>query len=472
MRAKPPPGEPKITEAISRLGDARDRARGGVTLAPESVLGCELLRIVFNSISDGVFTVDRDMKITSFNQAAERITGFRAAEAVGRLCYEIFRTDVCHRQCALRAALNDEDPQESARVHIITHEGVEKPLEVRATVLREDARVIGAVEFFRDLSAADRLQQQQALGTIVSGGAAMNRIIETLPNIARSDCNVLIVGPSGSGKELVAHAIHSLSPRRYGPYIKINCAALPATLLESELFGYAKGAFTDARHDKPGHFSLANGGTLLLDEISEMEPALQVKLLRVLNDGEYQPLGSTKTLHSDARVIAATNADIPALIDRARFRADLYFRLNVVTVKLPSLRERTEDIPLLTNHFVNRFRAATGRQVFGVSPQAMRILVAYSFPGNVRELENAIEHAFVMCGDEVIGPNCLPHHIVEAVASSTSTAQPTAATERDLIRSTLERCRGNRTLAARELGMHRTTLWRKLKGLDGGVAQG
>ena len=433
---------------------------------PAKSAGSELFRAVFNSISDGVFTVDRDFVITSFNPAAERITGFAAGEAVGKRCYEVFRTDVCHRHCALRDALAHVKPVENARVNIISQDGVEKPIVVSATVLEENGEITGAVEFFRDLSAVENLQrrldQREALAGIVSGSAAMRKVIGTLPNIAQSDCSVLISGPSGSGKELVAQAIHNLSPRRYGPYVKINCAALPATLLESELFGYVRGAFTDARRDKPGHFALANGGTLLLDEIGEMDPSLQVKLLRVLNDGEYLPLGSTAVQRTDARVIASTNADLERLIDEGRFRSDLYFRINVVSVELPSLASRPEDIPSLAQHFLERLRARTGKDVRGLSSSALRVLCAYPYPGNVRELENAIEHAVVMCDGGLIQAVHLPRSLLAAFAGGAA-APAGGAAERELVLQALERCHGNRSRAARELGMHRTTLWRKLK---------
>ncbi|MCG6962811.1 MAG: sigma 54-interacting transcriptional regulator [Acidobacteria bacterium] len=425
-----------------------------------------VLRAVFESISEGMFTVDPDFVITSFNPAAERITGFAASEAVGRQCYEIFRTEVCHRQCPLREVLTSTSPVENVRVHIISQDGVEKPIAVSATALRERGEITGAVEFFRDLSEVEhlrhRLAQRHMLDRIVSESTAMKRVIETLPNIADSDCCVLITGPSGSGKELIAQAIHSLSPRRYGPYIRINCAALPATLLESELFGYMKGAFTDARKDKPGHFALANGGTLLLDEIGEMDASLQVKLLRVLNNGEYQPLGSTTTHRTDARVIASTNSDLQALIEDGRFRSDLYFRINVVSVRLPSLAERPEDIPHLIQHFLAKFRARTGKEIKGLSPSALRTLCRYNYPGNVRELENAVEHAFVMCNSDTIEPEHLPSHL-GSLPPSTPANTIGPKTEKVLIREALERHGGNRSRAARELGMHRTTLWRKLK---------
>ena len=283
----------------------------------------KLSRLIFNSISDGVFTVDRNCVITSFNKSAERITGFSRSEAVGKHCFDIFRTEVCHRQCALKDTLKTHAPVQNARVTIITRSGQEMPIQVTTTMLKDDeGDRVGAVEFFRDVSEIEHLrkslEQKRTLEDIVSVNPRMHELIGLLPDVADSECNVLIQGPSGCGKELFAQVIHNLSPRRYGPYIRINCAALPATLLESELFGYEKGAFTDAKRDKPGQFALAAGGTLLLDEISEMDLALQVKLLRVLNNGEYRPLGSTRTLHTDARIVAATNADLEQAIADGR----------------------------------------------------------------------------------------------------------------------------------------------------------
>jgi len=427
----------------------------------------KLASIIFNSISDGVFTVDRSCIITAFNKAAEQITGFRASQAIGKHCFDIFRTEVCHKSCALRDTLAQRNTIENARVTIITQEGREVPIRVTTTILRDDfGEIIGAVEFFRDLTEVERLRrrldQDHSLQKIVSNSPQMGRVIHMLPNIAASDCSVLIRGPSGSGKELVAQAIHSLSPRRYGPYIRINCAALPATLLESELFGYVKGAFTDARRDKPGQFCLADGGTLLLDEIGEMDISLQVKLLRVLNNGEYQPLGSVKTLHTDARIIAATNADMRAAIAAGTFREDLFFRINVVNIDLPPLRERPEDLPLLVEHFIRKISRRTRKMIKRASGEVLSLLRHYPFPGNVRELENAIEHAFVMCDGEEIQVSHLPQSITEAALLGEGiTLNPKS--EADVIRETLLRHGGNRARAARELGMHRSTLWRKLR---------
>ncbi len=427
----------------------------------------KLSEIIFNSISDGVFTVNGECIITSFNKAAEEITGFEAEEAIGKHCYDIFRTEICNKKCALKDTLKTHEAVENARVTIITRDGCEIPISVSTTMLKDnEGNIAGAVEFFRDISEIDylerSLERKQTLGDIVTVNDKMQQLIALLPDVADSDCSVLIEGPSGCGKELFAQVLHNLSPRKYGPYIKINCAALPANLLESELFGYVKGAFTDAKRDKPGQFCLANGGTLLLDEISEMDVALQVKLLRVLNNGEYRPLGSTKTLHTDARVIAATNADLTAEIEAGRFRKDLYYRINVVNLKIPALHERPEDIPLLVNHFMQIFRKKTRRPVERVSPDALTMLRNYPFPGNVRELENAVEHAFVMCHGDQIESCHLPANIsetqVERVSISTN-----GNSEKKIIQDALRRNNGNRNKTARELGVHRSTLWRKLK---------
>jgi len=431
----------------------------------------QLSKIIFENIQDGVFTVNRDCIITSFNRAAEEITGFSRMEAKGQHCFDIFRTEVCHKQCALKDTLKSEHHVENARVTMITKQGCEIPISVSTTLLRdEDGNIIGAVEFFQDVTELEHLQNQLhkkvTLKGIISVNAKMQQLINLLPDIASAECNVLIEGPSGSGKELIAQAIHNLSPRKYGPYIRINCGALPATLLESELFGYEKGAFTDAKRSKPGMFCLANGGTLLMDEISELDVSLQAKLLRVLNNGEYQPLGSTRTMHTDARIIAATNADLQDYIRTGKFREDLYFRINVVDVNIPPLCERPDDIPVLVEHFMEKAQRRIRKpMVRKVSPEVLAALRRYSFPGNVRELENAIQHALVMCHGDTLLPGHLPHHIQEEISVKSNHAVP-ELDEATLIRNALRRHNGNRTRAARDLGIHRSTLWRKLATLE------
>lgn len=430
--------------------------------------------IIFDSISDGVFTTDRECRITAFNEAAERITGFSRQQAVGRYCFDIFRTEICQSRCALRHTLQDGEPMSNLRVNIMARDGRSIPVSVRTTLLRDgDGQTVGAVEFFRDLSVEEelryRLTQCDAFANLRSENPQMQHILDLLPEIAKSECNVLIQGPSGSGKELLAQAIHNVSPRRQGPYIRVNCAALPANLLESELFGYLKGAFTDAKRDKPGQFQLATGGTLLLDEIAEMPPNLQVKLLRVLNNGEFQPLGSTRTVHTDARIITSTNRDIDAMVRDETFREDLYYRVNVVAVKIPPLRERLEDLHRLAGFFLERFRNRQGKPIADISDEAMAVLRRYDWPGNIRELENAIEHAFVLCQGEHIEVQHLPERIIGG--SRRRGRQPTQFSDSSpelVIRECLQRNNGDRAKTARELGMHRSTLWRKIRqyGID------
>lgn len=428
----------------------------------------QLCKIILRRIQDGVFAVDNDCRITLFNPAAARITGYDTSEAVGRLCYEVFHGSVRRELCAIRETLDDQIPVNDFRETYLKKSGEVIPVRVSTMLLTSsEGEILGAVGVFRDETAIMHRRQlidrQRVFGRIKTANHLMHTLLNQLPDVARSDCSVLIEGPSGSGKELFAQAVHDLSPRRAGPYIRLNCAALPATLLESEMFGYEKGAFTDARRKKPGMFSLANGGTLLLDEIGNMDPALQVKLLRVLNDGEYTPLGATTTLRTDARIIASTNEDLVHRIEKGFFRADLYYRINVVRIEIPPLRDRLDDIPLLINHFLQKKRRATHNSVRNIDPEVYAILKNYSFPGNVRELENIIEHALVMCHDDCIQPSHLPHHILEE-----SQAHPPVAAknERELILSTLEQCEWNRTEAAQRLGMHRTTLWRKLKQIE------
>ena len=434
----------------------------------------EISRIIFDSIAEGVFTTDRNCRITSFNREAERISGFKRDEVTGRFCFDIFRTDLCQTRCALRATIQEEKTITNVRVMILTRDGRTVPISVSTVVLRnEDGKVFGALEFFRDLSEIEELRKQVSGGfkfeDFISNSPKMHEIFELLPDVAHSECNVLIQGPSGSGKELIARAIHNLSPRKNGPYVKVNCAALPDNLLESELFGYVKGAFTDARRDKPGRFEMASGGSILLDEIGDMSIALQSKLLRVVQEGEVQPLGSTKTLYVDTRIIASTNRNLKKLVADGGFREDLYYRLNVITIEVPSLFRRREDIPLLLEHFLKRFNVIYGKDIGGVTPEALSIFMGYDFPGNVRELENALQHAFVLCKGDVIDIGHLPVSILEDSGSLADHPAKWSVAPGSLdmaealeIRRCLEKHGGSRSLAAKELGLHRTTLWRKM----------
>jgi PAS domain S-box-containing protein len=428
--------------------------------------------IIFDSIGEGVFTTDGNCRITSFNRAAEKISGFRRAEAIGKFCFDIFRTELCSERCALRTTLESDEEVRNVRVSIITRDGRKVPISVSTSVLRgEDGAHIGAVEFFRDISEVEHLERRikhiTGVGNLVSANEQMQRIFALLPDIAKSECSVLIQGPSGTGKELIAQALHDLSPRGRGPFVKINCGALPENLLESELFGYERGAFTDARRSKPGQFRIAHSGTLLLDEIGEMPVPLQVKLFRVLSSGEFSPLGSVEVQKVDTRIIACTNRNLEQMIEEGLFREELFYRVNVVNICLPALRERPEDIPLLVDHFVARFREKRGKDITGVSRDVLALLRSYDFPGNVRELENAIEHAFVICRGDLIEREHLPQRIAQFVKLASGTGIREQS-EKAIIREALVRNRGNRQATSVELGMHRSTLWRKLRqyGLD------
>ena len=296
----------------------------------------------------------------------------------------------------------------------------------------------------------------------------MRRIFDILPQVASSGSTVLLQGETGTGKELLAHAIHGMSPRAERPFVAVNCGALPDTLLESELFGYKTGAFTGAGRDKPGRFALAAGGTIFLDEIGEVSPALQVRLLRVLQERTYEPLGGTKPIKADVRVIVASNRDLVQLVKKGTFREDLFYRINVVKLVLPPLRKRREDIPLLVEHFIERFNLIQGKHITGVGSEVMAFLMAHDWPGNVRELENLIEHAFVLCDKGRIELKSLPEDFI-AHAPLTPVRGGMSDTRRSVeahaIREALQRNHGNRRAAARELGIHKSTLFRKLKTL-------
>ena len=363
---------------------------------------------ILESISDGVFTVDMEWRITSFNRAAEEITGVSRKEAIGRRCSEVFRSSMCGAACALQQTLKTGKPIIGKSGYIIDSDGNRIPVSVSTAVLREaDGRVTGGAETFRDLSEVEALRQELEgkfrVGDLTSRSPLMQRVFEVLPAIAASPSTVLILGETGTGKELVARTIHSLGPRNQGPFIAVNCGALPDTLLESELFGYKAGAFTGANKDKPGRFALARGGTIFLDEIGEVSPALQVRLLRVLQERTYEPLGATRSESTDARIIVATNKDLAEQVRQGVFREDLYYRVNVVRIELPPLRRRKEDIPLLVEQFVARFNRLQQKTVQGIAAEALSLLMAHDWPGNIRELENAIERAFILCNEGHIG---------------------------------------------------------------------
>jgi len=435
--------------------------------------------IILDSIADGVFTVDLDWRITSFNRAAELITGISKEEAVGRQCWEVFRANICEKQCALRQTIETGKQILNQSIYIVASDGNRIPVSISTAILKdENDWIIGGVETFRDLSLVEELRKEltgrHTFFDIVSKSKEMHRLFVILEQVAQSDSTVLLQGESGTGKELFVRAIHSLSARSKGPLVIVNLGALPDTLVESELFGHKAGAFTDARADRIGRIGAAEKGTLFLDEIGDLSSHLQVRLLRVLQEKTYEPLGSNKTVHADIRIVAATNKDLTELVKKGLFREDLYYRINVVKLTLPPLRERREDIPLLVDNFLERFNRLSGKEIAGVSQEVLSILMAYDFPGNVRELENIIEHGTVLCKGGLIESQHLPDYLQPTRSfKETGTHKyisskriKWADMERGFILQVLRENNWNRKAAARELGIGRQTLWRRVKRLN------
>ncbi len=432
----------------------------------------DVTEIILDSISDGVFTVDHDWRITSFNRAAEQITRIPREEALGKHCWEVFRSNMCETDCALRRTMKQGKAFVDTATYIVDSDKRRIPVVVSTSLLKDEKNtVLGGVETFRDMSLVEELRKEldarHQVGDMVSRSPAMHRMFKILPQVAESDSTVLIQGETGTGKELLARALHGLSPRRNKPFVAINCGALPDTLLESELFGYKAGAFTHAIKDKPGHFALAEGGAIMLDEIGDLSPAFQVRLLRVLQERTFQPLGGIKETKTNVRIIAATNKDLDDLVKTGVFRQDLFYRINVVRLDLPPLRERKEDIQTLVRHFIERFNRLQGRMITGISQEALSLLMFHDFPGNIRELENIIEHALVLCPEGEIRIHCLPENLQNLSPQPLPSGMNTAlkSTESQVIMDALKRNDFNRLATSKDLAMHKSTLFRKIKSL-------
>jgi len=433
----------------------------------------QFFETVLRCVADGVFTVDKNWRITSFNRAAQRITGVPVEKAIGKRCSDVFHSDLCESACPIRETLETGQEVIDRPARILNRQGKPLPISVSSAILRaENGDLLGAVETFRDLSTIEQLRKeirsQYTFEDIIGKSEAFQKVFAILPDIARSESTVLIDGPSGSGKELLARAIHNLSPRKKRPYVVVNCGTLPTNLFESELFGYKRGAFTDAKTNKPGLITTAEGGTIFLDEIGDLPPETQVKLLRLLQEREYHPLGSVDTHQADVRVVAATNRDLSSLVSQGKFRDDLYFRLAVVRLSIPPLAERRQDIPLLIDHFIQRFNARRGKRVQGVNSDVMEVLMRHPLPGNVRELENIIEYCFVLCHNGLIDVRHLPDDLQPGGEPPPAPKielppPPLEQSEAETIRLALSRNQGNRDKTAEDLHVSRTTLWRKMK---------
>ena len=429
----------------------------------------EQFATILNSVADGVFTVDDQMRITSYNRAAEEITGFSYKEAIGKHCYDIFRTRVCFSSCPVREALDTGCSVVNREFNILTKDNRQLPISVSASVLQDQkGDPIGGVETFRDQSLIyalkKEIEQKFTFKDLVSRNPAMRRLFDVLPDISASEATVLLRGESGTGKELFARAIHDLSNRSEGPLVVVNCGALPEALLEAEIFGARRGAYTGAIENRPGRLEMARGGTLFLDEIGDLPLPLQVKLLRVLENQEYQPLGARKPEKADVRFLAATNCKLEEMVEQGSFRRDLYFRINVVSLEIPPLRQRREDIPLLLDIFLERFNKAYGKNIRGFTARAMRLLLNHDYQGNVRELLNLIEQTVILCRSNEIDETFLPPAIVADQKSEDGllSRKPGRPGRQELERLLAE-SGGNKSCVARRLGVDRTTLWRWMK---------
>lgn len=429
--------------------------------------------VILDSIADGVFSVDCNWRITSFNNAAEKITGVPKDEAIGSTCHDVFHSNICDNNCILKQSINDNQSITGKSIYIINAKGEQIPINISAAPLKDaGGKIVGGIETFRDLSEITELRKQlekkYTFQDIISKNKSIQKIFDILPDIATSESTVLIQGDSGTGKELFAQAIHNLSHREKKPLVVVNSGALPDTLLESELFGYKAGAFTDAKKDKPGRFARAEGGTVFLDEIGDISPAMQVRLLRVLQEKTYEPLGATETVKADVRIITATNQNLKQLVAEGKFRPDLFYRLNVVCIKLPPLNERKEDIPLLINHFINRFNQLKSKNIADVSDEVLTVFMNHDFPGNIRELENIIEYSFILCRDQTIQISHLPEQFQSKyidLNQKSSAGFTLTAIQKRALEQALMRHNWKRMATAKELNIDKGTLRRMIERL-------
>jgi len=444
---------------------------------------------ILRSMSDAIVTIDAEERITSMNAAAEALTGLPEAEALGKRCGEVIRNDVWSTRSPLKDVLERGETVVHFNVALENRAGTRIPVSICASLLKNEAgEMIGVILSIRDirpvlglLDALHRseeeiarqegrlrtLQRRERLGEMIGRSAKMQEVFNLIQVVAKSDVTVLIQGESGTGKALLASTIHGLSHRKEGPFITVSCATLPESLLESELFGHVKGAFTGAIKDKLGRFELADKGTIFLDEVGEISPSIQVKLLRVLQERQFERVGGSRTLSVDVRVIAATNRDLPRAVQEGRFREDLFYRLHVVPITVPPLRERKEDIPPLVNHTFQKLAAKMQSESLGVSSEAMDVLMVHDWPGNVRELENALQFALVRTGGDTISPQSLPSWIARGSERAERPGKPLTKIveerEREEIVRRLVQSQGKLSDVAKALGIARTTLWRKRK---------
>ncbi len=432
-------------------------------------------KIILDNLDVGIFTVNRGGHITFFNNEAERISGYSRRELLGKHCTEIFKEDAMQDIFQLKKSIEDGCTRSSHHGEVITKDGESIPVRANYMALKnEKGTIVGGLATLSDLTLVHQLNQaisgRYTFHDMVGKDPAMQQIFEKVSIVAETDATVIIEGPTGTGKDLLAKVIHSTSKRVDKPFVKVNCAALPDNLLESEMFGYVKGAFTGADRDKPGRFSEADGGSIFLDEIGDLPFSLQAKLLRVLEDKEFYPLGSRHIKKVNIRIIAATNRGLGTLVEKKLFREDLFYRLNVFRIELPALKDRRIDLPILIRHILRRLCTVGDNRIPKISEDGMALLLKFDYPGNVRELENILEHALIICRNDVIQPKHLPDYIQNQYLSSRpEKASPLLpgsdldTTERQDILLMLRQNNWHRNKTAQALKMDRTTLWRKMK---------
>ncbi len=471
--------EPLTTDDDAQRLELFRQARDRVEQKVETLFASGILQALFTARKnfellldnqvDGMMAHTTNRRIFYFNQAAEEITGYDRNEILGKDCHDVFPGRFCGGMCMFCTGGDDgsRSPGDRKRVTFRRPDGEQRVLEMLTTpLLAEDNATVGALISFKDTTELDalkrRLRQQHSLAGLVGRDPKMRALFDLIREVGAVQVSVLIEGESGTGKELVANAIHELSPRGDEPFVAVNCGALPEGILESELFGHVRGAFTGAVRDKKGRFELAHGGTIFLDEVGELSGAMQVALLRVLQERTIQPVGSEKTIHVDVRVVSATNRNLRRMMEQGEFRRDLFYRLCVVPIELPPLRERRLDIALLTDHFLEVVSEETGRQLLTVTPQSIEALTRYPWPGNVRELRNALEYAYVKCHTGSIEPTHLPPELREHKDKPQSTPGPAPKLTKEKIVVALAKAGGNKKKAAELLGVGRATLYRNL----------
>ncbi len=427
---------------------------------------------ILDSIAEGLITVNKEFKIDFFNRAAENITGYHREEVLGKFCKHILKCDICQSKCPIGLILETGKSLYDYRTIIEIKKGIKKPIKLNAAILRNgNAEPTGGVISFRDLSELEAIKMDHEVISsfygIIGHGKPMQEIFELINEISDSDATVLIQGESGTGKEMVANAIQVTSKRKGKPFVKVNCSVFPENLLASELFGHIKGAYTDALNNRPGRFEFANGGTLFLDEIAEMPSHTQIQLLRVLQEGTFERVGESITRKADVRIIAATNVDLAAALNKGKLREDLYYRLNVIPITVPPLREHKEDIPFLVKHFVEEYSKMYSKQIADVSDAVLDILIEHPWQGNIRELENVIEYAVVRTktGNNILEKNLPASIVLSGEAKSKKALKEFKRENPSELVKLLEKHHWNKSKVAKELGIGRSTLWRMLKDL-------